>query len=120
MGWLRAAGVVGGDEVKALVRQADRLVAVSTKAALRPLATAFSCQPPCGLPPRWRRVYARWPKPALQLRVPTGRRATPGVWVAGNAHNPISHLVHAAASGAQAGPFITDYLIDQSLNTLDK
>jgi thioredoxin reductase len=47
-----------------------------------------------------------------------GKTTREGLWVIGNASDPVAHLAHAIAAGARVGPMVTDYLIDLSLSKL--
>ncbi|RDC63336.1 NAD(P)/FAD-dependent oxidoreductase [Adhaeribacter pallidiroseus] len=49
-----------------------------------------------------------------------GQTSRPGLWVIGNANDPIGHLAHAIASGTKVGPMVTDYLLEYSLADLIK
>jgi thioredoxin reductase len=44
-----------------------------------------------------------------------GKTNIEGLWVIGNANNPIAHLAHAVAAGVAVGPVVTDYLIERSI-----
>lgn len=47
-----------------------------------------------------------------------GKTSRDGVWVIGNAEDPIGHLAHSIAAGTKVGPMVTDYIIEQSINDL--
>lgn len=44
-----------------------------------------------------------------------GKTSRDGLWVIGNASDPIGHLAHAIAAGTKAGPLVTDYIIEQAI-----
>lgn len=44
-----------------------------------------------------------------------GKTNVDGLWVIGNANDPIAHLAHAVAAGVKVGPMVTDYLIEKSI-----
>lgn len=44
-----------------------------------------------------------------------GKTSRDGVWVIGNANDPIGHLAHSIAAGTKVGPMVTDYIIEQSI-----
>lgn len=47
-----------------------------------------------------------------------GKTSRDGVWVIGNAEDPIGHLAHSIAAGTKVGPMVTDYIIEQSIKDL--
>lgn len=49
---------------------------------------------------------------------PNGKTSRDGVWVIGNADDPIGHLAHSIAAGTKVGPMVTDYIIEQSIKAL--
>lgn len=113
---LRAAGVtVVQDEVAALVSEDGHLVSVMTAGG-----TSIACDGVFVSVP----MRAASPLAATLCEVDAdgfavvdanGKTSRAGVWAIGNASDPMGHLVHAAAAGAQAGPHITDFLIEQSI-----
>jgi thioredoxin reductase len=44
-----------------------------------------------------------------------GKTNLDGLWVIGNANDPIAHLAHAVAAGTKVGPMVTDYLIERDI-----
>lgn len=44
-----------------------------------------------------------------------GKTSRDGVWVIGNANDPIGHLAHSIVAGTRVGPMVTDYIIEQSI-----
>lgn len=44
-----------------------------------------------------------------------GKTSKDGVWVIGNADDPIGHLAHSITAGTKVGPMVTDYIIEESI-----
>jgi thioredoxin reductase len=102
------------DEVAALVRQDDRLVSVSTSGGMElPTDAVFLAAPfraASDLPASLCEVN----EAGFAITDADGQTSRPGVWVIGNASDPIGHLAHATAAGARVGPWVVTYLLESS------
>jgi thioredoxin reductase len=102
------------DEVTALVRQDDRLVSVSTASGMElPTDAVFVAAPfraASDLPASLCEVN----EAGFAITDADGQTSRPGVWVIGNASDPIGHLAHATAAGARVGPWVVTYLLESS------
>lgn len=113
---LRAAGVrVIQDEVVEL-RQADgHLVAVKTKSgielACEGVFVSADMRPASDLIASLCEVDLA----GFAVADANGKTSRPGLWVVGNASDPMGHIAHAVAAGVGCGPMVTDYLIERSL-----
>jgi thioredoxin reductase len=46
-----------------------------------------------------------------------GKTTRQGLWVIGNASDPIGHLAHAIAAGTKVGPMVVDHLLEMEIAT---
>lgn len=44
-----------------------------------------------------------------------GKSSREGLWVIGNANDPIAHMTHASTAGTKVGPMVANYLVEQRL-----
>ncbi|MBC8153748.1 MAG: NAD(P)/FAD-dependent oxidoreductase [Bacteroidetes bacterium] len=110
--------VVVRDEVSALVRRDDRLIAVSTDGGKTIPCDGVFISAAMRAASNLAATLCEVDETGFAVVDPNGKTSRAGVWAIGNASDPLSHLIHAAAAGAQAGPWINDYLIDLSLVTI--
>ncbi len=113
---LRAAGVnVIQDEVVELRKKNDHLVAVKTKSGLElaceGVFVSADMRPASDLAASLCEVDSA----GFAVTDANGKTNRPGLWVVGNASDPMGHIAHAVAAGVRCGPMVTDYLIEQSL-----
>ena len=102
------------DEVTALERQDDRLVAVSTASGTKLPCDAVFVAAAFRAASDLAASLCEVDEAGFAITDADGRTSRPGVWAVGNAADPLAHLVHAAAAGARVGPWVTNYLLDLS------
>lgn len=102
------------DEVTALVRQDDRLVAVSTAGGTEVPCDAVFVAAAVRAASDLAASLCEVDEAGFAVTDADGRTSRPGVWAIGNAADPLAHLVHAAAAGARVGPWVVNYLLDSS------
>ncbi len=102
------------DEVTALVRQDDRLVAVSTAGGTELPCDAVFVAAAFRAASDLAASLCKVDEAGFAVTDADGRTSRSGVWAIGNATDPLNHLVHAAAAGARVGPWVVNYLLDSS------
>ncbi|MBO0781635.1 MAG: NAD(P)/FAD-dependent oxidoreductase [Ktedonobacteraceae bacterium] len=102
------------DEVTALVRQDGRLVSVSTAGGTEVPTDAVFVAAPLRAASDLPASLCEVNEAGFAVTDADGRTSRPGVWVVGNANDPIGHLAHATAAGARVGPWVVNYLIELS------
>lgn len=106
--------VVVQDQVSALVRKDDQLVAVLTASGTEVQCDAVFLAAPMRAASDLAASLCEVDKDGFAVTNADGQTSRPGVWAIGNANDPIAHLAHAAAAGARVGPWVVSYLIESS------
>ncbi|HEX4208627.1 MAG TPA: NAD(P)/FAD-dependent oxidoreductase [Ktedonobacteraceae bacterium] len=102
------------DEVTALVRQDDRLVSVSTAGGTEAPTDAVFVAAPFRAASDLPASLCEVNEAGFAVTDADGQTSRPGVWVIGNATDPVGHLAHATAAGARVGPWVVNYLLELS------
>ncbi|MGG4093399.1 NAD(P)/FAD-dependent oxidoreductase [Paenibacillus lautus] len=108
------------DEVTGLVTEGDQLVSIATASGTEVPCEAVFVAAPFKAASELAASLCEVDEAGFAVTDTYGRTSRPGVWAIGNATDQLAHLVHSAASGANIGPWVVDYLLETSLNPKKK
>lgn len=113
---LNAVGVgMVKSKVVSIVRSNGKLKAVKTKAGNEIACEAVFVATPLQATSDLASTLCGVDELGFAITDINGKTSRDGVWVIGNANDPIGHLAHSIAAGTSVGPIVTDYIIEQAI-----
>lgn len=113
---LNAVGVkIVNSEVVSIVRSQGIIKAVQTKAGNEIVCEAVFVATPLQAASDLASTLCEVDESGFAKTDANGKTSRDGIWVIGNANDPIGHLAHSIAAGTRVGPMVTDFIIEQSI-----